>query len=545
MLLQVELASLEYKKSRLVRARGEGGERAGFGFGGEQQVVSARGRGGGEGRGFLSGAGESELQLQRRRIAEKRDKLKAQLAEVRRTRALHRSARRRRTETPGGPPGGLPVVAVVGYTNAGKSSLVAALSNRHLYADDRQKALLSDTVGFISDLPTELVEAFHATLEEVVEADLLLHVVDGSAGDVQEQREAVLKVLRHMGIPPARLAATLVEAWNKKAGPRSPDAPPKGPQEIQAQSRRVPHHGPLPPRHTELLPSFFGSLQDEADARTELSAERFEPERWSGGENILDTCETDGDGDVDGNKDGDREAAGETGGVGEIANVAASGGTSAELHSGGGGGGGGGDSDGGGDGGWDKDGDGEGEGDEDGDGDELEASLGVPADRFFATAGEGVEEALRSPGLNDYAGGRAGAFGNVKNGAPAMGAYEGVEDWEHNGEENSARGALKSPSERFGDDEVGSAVAMIRDGKIVAEEVPRPAAARRRTSFGEEGEEMYSQTYRAADMNASDWALLEEVPRIATSALTGEGLSELLHLIDEFLAAAQERRGAR
>eukprot|EP00897_Mesotaenium_endlicherianum_P004982 jgi/Mesen1/4511/ME000023S03883 len=135
--LQVELASLEYKKSRLVRARGEGGERAGFGFGGEQQVVSARGRGGGEGRGFLSGAGESELQLQRRRIAEKRDKLKAQLAEVRRTRALHRSARRRRTETPGGPPGGLPVVAVVGYTNAGKSSLVAALSNRHLYADDR------------------------------------------------------------------------------------------------------------------------------------------------------------------------------------------------------------------------------------------------------------------------------------------------------------------------------------------------------------------------------------------------------------------------
>ncbi|MQL79471.1 hypothetical protein Taro_011919 [Colocasia esculenta] len=233
--LQSELAALMYKKSRLVRIRGPDG-RLTFGASGEAQVVSARGRGSG-GRGFISGAGETELQLQRRRIQERRIHLLEQIEEVRRTRSLQRSARRRH----GGLHGeGLTTVAVVGYTNAGKSTLVSALSRSDLYSDDRysvleyfvlnpycfvdqirpddeevwfvfsldvniilhrlfatvdprlksvilpsgRKVLLSDTVGFISDLPVQLVEAFHATLEEVVEADLLMiDLVEGKNGD--------------------------------------------------------------------------------------------------------------------------------------------------------------------------------------------------------------------------------------------------------------------------------------------------------------------------------------------------------------------------
>jgi 50S ribosomal subunit-associated GTPase HflX len=114
----------------------------------------------------------------------------------------------------------------------GKSSMVAALSKSSIYVDDRlfatldprvrsvvlpsgRKVLLSDTVGFISDLPVQLVEAFQATLEEVVEADFLLHVIDGSAANVDEQREAVLDVLKGIGVPKAKLESCMVEAWNK------------------------------------------------------------------------------------------------------------------------------------------------------------------------------------------------------------------------------------------------------------------------------------------------------------------------------------------
>ncbi|XP_043709733.1 GTP-binding protein At3g49725, chloroplastic isoform X2 [Telopea speciosissima] len=224
--LQSELAALMYKKTRLVRVRGVDG-RLTFGAEGEAEVVSARGRGSG-GRGFIGGAGETELQLQRRRILERRNHLLSQIEEVRRTRALQRASRKRR----GGLNGqGLVTVAVVGYTNAGKSTLVSALSDSDLYSDDRlfatvdprlrnvilpsgRKVLLSDTVGFISDLPVQLVEAFHATLEEVVEADLLVHVLDSTAVDLNEQRSTVLEVLQQIGVSEDKLQ-NMIEVWNK------------------------------------------------------------------------------------------------------------------------------------------------------------------------------------------------------------------------------------------------------------------------------------------------------------------------------------------
>ncbi|XP_024975630.1 GTP-binding protein At3g49725, chloroplastic isoform X3 [Cynara cardunculus var. scolymus] len=224
--LQAELAALMYKRSRLVRVRGSDG-RFTFGAPGEAEVVSARGRGSG-GRGFISGAGETELQLQRRRIIERRNHLLSEIKEVRRTRALQRASRKRR----GGSHGqDMPTVAIVGYTNAGKSTLVSALSDTYLFSDNRmfatvdtkvrnvilpsgKKVLLSDTVGFISDLPVQLVDAFHATLEEVAEADLLVHVLDSSAPNRDEQKESVLQVLQQIGVSNEKLQ-NMIEVWNK------------------------------------------------------------------------------------------------------------------------------------------------------------------------------------------------------------------------------------------------------------------------------------------------------------------------------------------
>ncbi|KAK7385906.1 hypothetical protein VNO78_31862 [Psophocarpus tetragonolobus] len=224
--LQAELAALSYKKTRLVRLRGHDG-RYTFGASGEAQVVSARGRGSG-GQGFMSGAGETELQLQRRRILARRSYLLSQIEEVRRTRALQRAGRKRHGDSSGQ---GLATVAVVGYTNAGKSTLVSRLSDTDLYSDCRlfatvdprvrsavlpsgKKVLFSDTVGFISDLPVQLVEAFHATLEEVVEADLLVHVVDSSAPNLDEHRSTVFQVLQQIGVSEEKLQ-NMIEVWNK------------------------------------------------------------------------------------------------------------------------------------------------------------------------------------------------------------------------------------------------------------------------------------------------------------------------------------------
>lgn len=185
--LQVELAHLEYQRSRLVRS----------------WTHLERQRGG---FGFLGGPGETQIEADRRLIGGRISRLRQALGEVRRTRALHRTARRR---VP------YPVLALVGYTNAGKSTLFNALTGAGVLAGDQlfatldptmrglvlpsgRRAILSDTVGFISELPTELVAAFRATLEEVAEADVILHVADAAHPDTLVQRADVERVLDGM-----------------------------------------------------------------------------------------------------------------------------------------------------------------------------------------------------------------------------------------------------------------------------------------------------------------------------------------------------------
>lgn len=185
--LQVELAHLEYQRSRLVRL----------------WTHLERQRGG---FGFLGGPGETQIEADRRMISERIVRLKKDLEQVRRTRGLHRQARRR---VP------FPVVALVGYTNAGKSTLFNALTGATVYAQDQlfatldptmraitlpsgRQVILSDTVGFISELPTELIAAFRATLEEVAEADIILHVRDVAHPDSAAQKKDVLGVLQGM-----------------------------------------------------------------------------------------------------------------------------------------------------------------------------------------------------------------------------------------------------------------------------------------------------------------------------------------------------------
>jgi GTP-binding protein HflX len=201
--LQVELAHLSYQKSRLVRS----------------WTHLERQRGG---AGFMGGPGETQKEADRRALDEKITRIRRQLEGVVQTRELHRKARRK---TP------YPVVALVGYTNAGKSTLFNRVTQAEVLAKDMlfatldptmravrlpsgRQIVLSDTVGFISDLPTQLVAAFRATLEEVLEADLIVHVRDMAHPETEAQKADVEDVLADLGVPQGKLT-TMIEARNK------------------------------------------------------------------------------------------------------------------------------------------------------------------------------------------------------------------------------------------------------------------------------------------------------------------------------------------
>lgn len=213
--LQVELAHLNYQRGRLVRS----------------WTHLERQRGGG---GFMGGPGETQIEADRRMLRERITKLERELEQVVRTRQLHRSKRKKVPH---------PIVALVGYTNAGKSTLFNRITGAGVLAEDmlfatldptlrRMKlphgrtVILSDTVGFISDLPTHLVAAFRATLEEVLEADLILHVRDMADPARDAQSADVLRILGDLGIDEAEQNARILEVWNKVdlLGPEEHDA---------------------------------------------------------------------------------------------------------------------------------------------------------------------------------------------------------------------------------------------------------------------------------------------------------------------------------
>lgn len=187
--LQVELAALDYQRSRLVRS----------------WTHLERQRGG---AGFMGGPGERQIELDRRIISQRITKLKKELEEVRRTRDLGRKGRER---VP------YPIISFVGYTNAGKSTLFNYITNAGVFAEDlpfatldptmrkitlpnNQDAILADTVGFISDLPTHLVESFRATLEQITYSDVIVHIIDVSRPDYNEQKQDVITILRDLGV---------------------------------------------------------------------------------------------------------------------------------------------------------------------------------------------------------------------------------------------------------------------------------------------------------------------------------------------------------
>jgi GTP-binding protein HflX len=201
--LQVELAHLNYQKSRLVRS----------------WTHLERQRGG---HGFLGGPGETQIEADRRQIQTRIRQIEGQLEKVRNMRSVHRAERKRVPR---------PIVALVGYTNAGKSTLFNRLTGADILAKDMvfatldptlrrvrlphgEDAILSDTVGFISELPTSLVAAFRATLEEVLEADVILHVRDIASPETTQQAEDVMKVLEELGIH-AGQDRRILEVWNK------------------------------------------------------------------------------------------------------------------------------------------------------------------------------------------------------------------------------------------------------------------------------------------------------------------------------------------
>ena len=248
--LQVELARLSYERSRLVRT----------------WTHLERQRGG---FGVMGGPGETQIETDRRLIADKIRKLKDELVEVRRTRTLARSGRKR---VP------FPTVALVGYTNAGKSTLFNRLTHAEVVAEDMlfatldptlrtlklpdgRPAILSDTVGFISDLPHELVEAFRATLEEVKEADVVLHVRDIASEETDAQAQDVRTVLAKLGVEIEE--RRILEVWNK-----ADLVPAEAHDDLRADARRARPAAVLVSAVTgegcEMLLSAIAGLVDEA-----------------------------------------------------------------------------------------------------------------------------------------------------------------------------------------------------------------------------------------------------------------------------------------
>ncbi|MBL1438007.1 MAG: GTPase HflX [Rhodobacteraceae bacterium] len=201
--LQVDLAHLTYQKSRLVRSW--------------SHLERQRGA-----MGTVGGPGETQIESDRRAISDAIQRIKAQLEKVVKTRALHRAARKKTQ---------YPIVALVGYTNAGKSSIFNRMTGANVFEKDMlfatldptmraielpngRKVILSDTVGFISNLPTQLVAAFRATLEEVLDADLILHVRDISHVDTEAQGQDVRDILASLGVTDAQ-SENMIEVWNK------------------------------------------------------------------------------------------------------------------------------------------------------------------------------------------------------------------------------------------------------------------------------------------------------------------------------------------
>lgn len=202
--LQVDLAHLNYQKSRLVRS----------------WTHLERQRGG---QGFMGGPGETQLEADKRQLQTRILSLSKELEKVKKTRELHR---KKRKQIP------YPIIALVGYTNAGKSTLFNRLTGADVMAKDQlfatldptmrsielpsgMKVIMSDTVGFVSNLPTQLVAAFRATLEEVLEADIILHVQDASNPSRDQQKIDVIKILKELGIKEEEDSAPILEVWNK------------------------------------------------------------------------------------------------------------------------------------------------------------------------------------------------------------------------------------------------------------------------------------------------------------------------------------------